>query len=1082
MSVDYASLRRENKRRYGTDIGRIGDMLLANRYDKRTHFIFELLQNTEDALRRRKSWTRSKEVVFELLDSELRVSHFGQPFDEADVRGICGIDESTKDITSIGRFGIGFKSVYAFTKQPEIHSGAENFAIESYVWPVGVRALKRDADKTVIVLPLKDKDDDSRAELVQGLEHLGARALLFLRHVKEISWTVEGGSSGLYLRDDPIPLDENVRELTLMGQQKGKPVEEERWLVFSRGVHHEGKLVGHAEIAFTLSTNQATGSQAIQPLPESPLVVFFPTVLQTHLGFLVQGPYRTTPSRDNVPPNDRWNQELVGQTGEMLVDALRWLTTQDRLDVGVLRALPLEHAKFTDGLLAPLFAKVADALKTEPLLPTSEGSYTAAVDARLSRTQDLRDLFQPTQLAALLGADSSISWLAADITADRTPELRQYLMRELAVPEATPESLLPRLSKAFLEAQSDDWVVRLYDFLGNVPAVLPRLANVPLVRLESGTHVPAFIGGHAQAFLPSDANTEFPTIRHSVCAQPQSKKFLQSLGLTEPDPVDDVIRNLLPRYVGELPPPASYDSDITRILRAFGTDSKAQKEKLIAALQQTPFVVASDLGEGSSRIEIPGNVYLAAARLKELFSDIAGIYIVDDSYAAMRGDDVRELLEACGATRYIYPTEVASTLSENEKRDLRRDAGHVKATYEYPIEDYDLVGLEQLLNQLLTLEAPIKAKKAELLWEALIELLDRRGQRVFSASYNWQYISVYSASFDSLFLRRLNNTAWIPDSDGELQPPSFFLFESLGWRPNPFLQSKILFKKPIVEELAREVGIEPAVLDMLKKLGLTRMTELMARLKIDEPSNGAPGDETPSQPDKVNEPDGVTNGRTSLASDGRESVEDDKGVRGFEDGGDQRPEDRDDSHDPERDESQMLGRGGSVSGGRNSRLHLRDRGETRFVSYVAAHPDDDEDDPDGLSHAERLALEQEAINLVCSREQQLTVMPAGNKGFDLIETDAVGDPERWIEIKAMKGSLRDRPVGLSQVQFEFARQHGEQYWLYVVEHAGDPSQSRILKIQDPAGRTGTFTFDRGWENIADVEEPLPTTSVIALLD
>jgi hypothetical protein len=56
MTVDYGKLRRENEVKYGTDIGRIGGMLLANRYDKRTHFIFELLQNTEDALRRREGW------------------------------------------------------------------------------------------------------------------------------------------------------------------------------------------------------------------------------------------------------------------------------------------------------------------------------------------------------------------------------------------------------------------------------------------------------------------------------------------------------------------------------------------------------------------------------------------------------------------------------------------------------------------------------------------------------------------------------------------------------------------------------------------------------------------------------------------------------------------------------------------------------------------------------------------------------------------------------------------------------------------------------------------------------------------
>ena len=96
MACDYQAIRRDNERRYGTDIGRIGPMLLANRYDDRTHFIFELLQNAEDALARRDGWQGSRAVTFHLTGKTLRVSHFGLPFDEPDVRGICGIAESTK--------------------------------------------------------------------------------------------------------------------------------------------------------------------------------------------------------------------------------------------------------------------------------------------------------------------------------------------------------------------------------------------------------------------------------------------------------------------------------------------------------------------------------------------------------------------------------------------------------------------------------------------------------------------------------------------------------------------------------------------------------------------------------------------------------------------------------------------------------------------------------------------------------------------------------------------------------------------------------------------------------------------------
>lgn len=63
MSSDYIAIREDNEKRYGTDIGRIGPMLLADRYDDRTHFIFELLQNAEDSLKKRGPWGGPREIA-----------------------------------------------------------------------------------------------------------------------------------------------------------------------------------------------------------------------------------------------------------------------------------------------------------------------------------------------------------------------------------------------------------------------------------------------------------------------------------------------------------------------------------------------------------------------------------------------------------------------------------------------------------------------------------------------------------------------------------------------------------------------------------------------------------------------------------------------------------------------------------------------------------------------------------------------------------------------------------------------------------------------------------------------------------
>ena len=95
----------------------------------------------------------------------------------------------------------------------------------------------------------------------------------------------------------------------------------------------------------------------------------------------------------------------------------------------------------------------------------------------------------------LFGGDGDLAWLSGDISQDRTPELRQYLMRELDIVEVTPEVILPKLDAAFLEAQSDEWVRRLYEFLSGQPALRPRAATLALIRLVDGKHVRTHANG-----------------------------------------------------------------------------------------------------------------------------------------------------------------------------------------------------------------------------------------------------------------------------------------------------------------------------------------------------------------------------------------------------------------------------------------------------------------------------------------------------------------------------------------------------------------------------------------------------------
>src|SRR6266567_8086026 len=145
VPADYDKIRAENITRYGTDTAVLD--LLGQLYSDRTHFIFELIQNAEDAA--------ATELTFELFDDRLEVKHDGRPFTEADVRGICGVGKSGKsgDLTKIGKFGIGFKSVYAYTKTPRVYSSDEHFRIENYVRPFSADPLDEPAPGTIFVFP-----------------------------------------------------------------------------------------------------------------------------------------------------------------------------------------------------------------------------------------------------------------------------------------------------------------------------------------------------------------------------------------------------------------------------------------------------------------------------------------------------------------------------------------------------------------------------------------------------------------------------------------------------------------------------------------------------------------------------------------------------------------------------------------------------------------------------------------------------------------------------------------------------------------------------------------------------------------
>src|SRR3954454_3678729 len=161
--------------------------LLAELYPDNAHFIYELLQNAEDA--------KASVVEFELRAHGLEARHNGsRSFSLEDIDSIANIGDSTKkdDETQIGKFGVGFKAVYSYTTRPEIRSGEYSFAIQDLFVNEPIDG-KAPIGWTTFRFPFNRDEKPAEVaceEVTRALGELDEKTLLFLKHISTVTYTL----------------------------------------------------------------------------------------------------------------------------------------------------------------------------------------------------------------------------------------------------------------------------------------------------------------------------------------------------------------------------------------------------------------------------------------------------------------------------------------------------------------------------------------------------------------------------------------------------------------------------------------------------------------------------------------------------------------------------------------------------------------------------------------------------------------------------------------------------------------------------------------------------------------------------
>jgi hypothetical protein len=577
-------------------------------YPDRAHFIFELLQNAED--------TGATAVSFNLRGESLSFEHNGREFTEGDVRGITNIGKGTKkdQEDQIGRFGVGFKAVFAYTETPHIWSPTFSFKICELVLPIPIETNSALGQKTKFEFPFNNPKKRAKAaygEIEAGLNNLEYTALLFLKNIRSVQWHIAPRFVGNLRRI------EHSRSHIEISKQVGSRTTSAHFLQFSNSV--EGLERQQTSIAFEMDFVPNVAAFDVQsPLarqlkisPANPgrVAVFFPAEKETSgLRFHLHAPFVPELSRASIKETPA-NEPLFNQLATLAAAALHKIRDLNLLNVGLLSVLPNPQDSLPSRYQT-IRKAIVDEMDNENLTPTHGKSHAPAKNL-LQAKASLKELLSEEDLRFCINDNKTPRKWAIGAT-QRNSDADRFLtglaISEWDVTEFI-ELLCEKLSDGrrfdatsgrwvegpdgdftkWLSRKSVEWHQQMYSLLRaellSKPEyvrrkVFEKLRSLRIVRLSDRTYS---LG--CNCYFPSEDvrhDEILPRVAAGVYSsgksktqQAEARKLLEELGVVEVGEREQVQAILKQRYSydAEVPDEKTYLSDLRRFVGLTETDT-----------------------------------------------------------------------------------------------------------------------------------------------------------------------------------------------------------------------------------------------------------------------------------------------------------------------------------------------------------------------------------------------------------------------------------------------------------------------------------------------------------------------------
>lgn len=787
--------------------------LVSEIYPEEAHFIYELLQNAEDA--------NASEVEFEIRKNMMVFRHNGTDlFDADDVDSITNIAKSTKkeNYVQAGKFGIGFKSVYAFTDTPSIYCDSVCFRIDQLLLPIQIEDLPgRNKGWTEFYFPFdspKISAVEAKEKIRQGLMEIESTTLLFLNKIHHLKYTLEDKSS--YCVDKV----NNGRIITCSVLKGNKCIQKESWMRFSKDSQLNGKAV-QVDIAFPMIYKDKEKIYDFLIGEDKVCIRFLAKNEKSNLRFYINAPFGCTPSRDTVNKGDKANKILIKEISSLMQSSITELREEDYLTDDFFELLPIEEDDIPE-FYQPIVEAIKKSFADKKNLPTMvEGQFVTVENGIMSRRdvidriftqKDIRTLFQNMNLCfvknrpintraykflksleikdlspeavmiqmANVGNKALVSWLETR-TDERLAELYGFLSKGIDNLEQQAEKY-----EDYEDYVTDDWFrkkhgndeqVRLGNLYLNLCNQIERVKQITIVKTTDNEFVKA-----SSAYIVEkgiEVPSEYKTVKINLYKKDNEKKFLKSMGIKS--------------FTYEELQGYQYKNEICNLEKMLAEMNKAKTQNSTDPLSLTRSILK--FLKDHKNEEIKWNKYriVYAQNYKD---KIKGWYCLSECCLDKPLFTETGLESAAPIHKKHTVDEIYNKLDDKEKNlwidFLKRNGVFWKIKVEHIERSTGYVTGRDSNYEIPYLKAFLdlhNIKLSRYIWKSL------------STEYGWSYIYNYkyyqinknreTTVQDSTALTLLKNSRWVPDKDGIFKSPrdlsrdtidtSFIIDESNGF-------------------------------------------------------------------------------------------------------------------------------------------------------------------------------------------------------------------------------------------------------------------------------------------------------------